>query len=442
MPHAHLRSKLAHAPSARTPQNIMRVAAFACALVMSVTPLRAQDPAPPAVDSLRQRLDELEATVEMLREQLATEAGTAVRTRSRASLELRGRVLVNSLVTSGTTNNADVPLFATVTPANTRPGGATVSMRQTMLGFAVTAPDILGAHFTGDLDVDFFGGQVSSSGGRHFPLLRLRTARAELAWNRVTLMAGQETPLITDVDPVSLASVGTPGFTTAGNLWLWLPQVRATVETPGALRLAIQGAVLAPAPLSPQPAFNTSFDAAERSRWPSLQARVSARWGSEESAAEIGIGIHHGRARVQADSVEHTSKALAITASLPFLEIFEFRGEAFDGQLLSGLGGGGISQGFDNAGAPLRTRGGWGQLNVRPNPRWVFGVGSGIDAPHALDVPTATGRVRNEVDAVHAQWTPAGPLLLGVEYRRIRTAYLSVATQTAHHVNLALGFRF
>ena len=103
-------------------------------------------------------------------------------------------------------------------------------------------------------------------------------------------MAGQDQPLITDLDPVSLATIGTPGFANAGNLWLWLPQLRASYESPGAVRLGVQGAILAPAVQSTIGSFNTGFDAAERSRWPSLQARVSAKWGEEESQGEIGIG--------------------------------------------------------------------------------------------------------------------------------------------------------
>lgn len=422
-------------------QKLMRNLVLAFALVTPVTPAIAQDPGAPAVDSLRQRLEDLEATVEMLREQLATEAGAAVRTRSRVALQLRGRVLMNAVHTSNVANNADVPLFAGGSTFGLSRGGNTISVRQTMLGFAVTAPDILRAHFSGDLDVDFFGGQVASSGGRHFPLLRIRTARAELAWRRVTLMAGQETPLIADLDPISLASVGTPGFTAAGNLWLWLPQVRATLESQTPVRFALQGAVLAPTPASTQSQFSTGFDAAERSRWPSLQARLRARWGSDETAAEVGIGVHRSRLLVQQDTVVRHSKALAVTAHVPFARYFEFRGEAFDGQALAGLGGGGISQNVGPNGRPVRTRGGWGQLNVSPTTRWTFGIGSGIDAPHSDDLTTGA-RLRNEVDALHAQWTPAGPLLLGLEYRRITTWYDVGDYERAHHVNLAIGFTF
>jgi hypothetical protein len=424
-------------------QKLTRFLVAGVAGVTFITPaVRAQDPAPaPAVDSLRQRLEELESTVQMLRDQLATESETAVRTSTRVAFALRGRVLVNALHTSAATNNADVPLFVAPAVANERAGGSTLSMRQTMLGFEVSARDILGARFTGDLDVDFFGGQVPSTGGRHFPLLRLRTARAALAWERLTLMAGQDDPLITDVNPVSVAAIGTPGFTAAGNLWLWLPQVRATYETPGAIRLGLQAAVLAPVASGAAAAFNTGFDAAERSRWPSLQARVSARWGEEESAGEIGIGVHRGRVLTAADSVELTSEAIALSAIVPIGRVLELRGEAFDGQLLSGLGGGGIGQAVSDAGAALRGRGGWAQLNLKPNARWIVGIGAGFDAPELADVPAATGRRRNAAQALHLQWTPAGPVLVGLEWRRIATDY-ATGTRRADHLNLALAFVF
>jgi hypothetical protein len=429
---------------------------FLTAVLLGVTfvtasrpaPLHAQTPTPePAVDSLRQRLEDLEATVQALKEQLSADASTAVRTRSRMGMEFHGRVLVHALHTSAATNNGDLPLFVspllpTLPPLpGERPGGTTLSMRQSMFGLAVTASDILGGTFVGDVDVDFFGGQMTSSGGRHFPLVRLRTARAALMWDRVTLMAGQDQPLITDLDPVSLATIGTPGFANAGNLWLWLPQLRASYETPGAVRFGVQAAILAPVVERTTGAFNAGFDAAERSRWPSLQARLSAKWGEDERSGEIGVGVHSGRVLKLGDAVELKSQALAVSALVPFGRILELRGEFFDGQLLSGLGGGGIGQGTNNNGDALPTTGGWAQLNLKPSMRWMIGVGYGVDAPERDQVPSVTGRLRNEAQALHAQWTPAGPIIVGLEWRKLATTY-ATGVRNADHINLALGFTF
>ena len=95
----------------------------------------------------------------------------------------------------------------------------------------VTDPDVLGGTFSGEVDVDFFGGQQPSSGGRTFPLLRMRRARGHGAVGHAQLLFGQESPLVAERSPRSLASVGFPDFAGAGNLWLWIPQARVTIET-------------------------------------------------------------------------------------------------------------------------------------------------------------------------------------------------------------------
>src|SRR5437660_145244 len=80
----------------------------------------------------------------------------------------------------------------------------------------------------------------------------------------------------------------------AGNLWLWLPQFRATVEQGYTLRLAEQIAVLAPTAGTVQGLFNTQPDSAERSRRPYLQARIRLAWGPTDDPSEIAIGGHLG----------------------------------------------------------------------------------------------------------------------------------------------------
>ena len=118
--------------------------------------------------------------------------------------------------------------------------------------------------------MDFFGGQQPSTGGRTFPLLRVRRAVAELTWNRVALLVGQESPPIAAVSPSSIASIGFPDFAGAGNLWLWIPQVRLSgdLAPAGGIRVGAEVAALAPTSGEPQGTFLTQPDIAERSGRP------------------------------------------------------------------------------------------------------------------------------------------------------------------------------
>jgi hypothetical protein len=411
-------------------------------------------------------------------------------------------VLVNGFYNSRRTNNVDVPQF--VRPDSQALGvpvsGGSLggSLRQTTLSATAFVPRVLGAAFAGDVSADFYGGQQPSPGGRHFPLVRLRNARGTLRWQNAELMVGQDVPMVAAIEPVSVAAVGVAEFGTAGNLWIWLPQARLTLERAvawrgaraggtgngaqalgadpdaGALRLGVQVAALAPNNGDNLGTFDTSADAAERSRRPYLQGRVRARWGEEERAGEVGVGVHRGW--IADPTGPPTSSLTASTATVVNALVpaggvgvlrFDVRGEAFQGQALRGLGGGGIAQTFLIAGAntaaqgttpavrresvPLRTRGGWAQVNARYLELVTVGAGFGIDAPRgpypvagtpqAALVNAAAPRRRNSVIEGHAILRPEGPLIVGLTYRRTRTVY-AAGPLANDHLNLAVGYQF
>ena len=360
------------------------------------------------------------------------------------TVELTGFVLVNGFFNSSQVNNSDVPQIAANDSVGIGNAGGTI--RQTRLGVLVNDPDVLRGAFSGELDVDFFGGQQASSGGRTFPLLRLRRAFATLTWTGVgssaQLLIGQEGPLVADRSPRSLASVGFPDFAGAGNLWLWIPQVRFTGEFGTRLRVAVQGAVLAPGTGAAQPAFTTQPDSAERTGRPSLESRLRLAWGPSDDPNELAIGGHMGwflgNDTLSGDTLL-VSQAVTADGRFKF-GIVELIGEAFSGKALAGLGGGGIGQNTGAGGVPVRTTGGWGQLNLRPNPAWMFGGGCGIDDPKDADV-AAGGRLKNFVCEGHFEWRPPGPMIFGFEFRRLTTTY-TAGDFTANHFNLAAGYRF
>jgi hypothetical protein len=423
-----------------------------------------------SLDSLQARLARAEAAIALLREQVASESQSAVHSRSRIRVELSAQVLTNSFATFGRVNNVDVPQTvlappaSTATPATNDATGFT--LRQTRLGAAASVDDVLGATLASDIDFDLFGGVQNGAGDRRlFPEPRLRTARARLTWSRTELMIGAETPLISDLNPISLASVGIPDFSAAGNLWNWLGQVRLTRELAvlggGASRVrwAIQGAVMSPFTNTIAPGEPDAVDAGERSRLPAVEGRMRGRWGTDAEGdgtiaegligsrgGEVGVGFHRGSVATGVGS-RVASYAFSVDGHAVIARGVELRGEWYSGRLLRGLGGGGIAQNFGRAapaapagslGPPIRDQAGWLQLNVQPHPLLLAGVGCGTDVANANDSPT---RLQNTVCALHAEWRPMQPLVMGAEYRQLGTRF-ATGTYGARHVNVFFGFEW
>jgi hypothetical protein len=458
--------------------SLCRVLAPVVALALSATWLAAQqrpsrdtsvvDSA--ARDSLAARLERAEAAIALLRQQLAVEAGSAVHTRSRLQVELNARIMTNAFLSTQRVNNVDVPQFAlpdlSVPP--TLPGGLPppspgtralgVSVRQSRVGAAVTVDSVLGGTFEGDVELDFFGGVSAGPGDRRlFPEPRMRTARAQLRWARTAVLIGSETPLISDLNPVSLATAALPGFITAGNLWNWLPQLRVSHDVyshRSGLRVGVQGALLSPFTGVQHLAETDAADAGERSARPYVEGRVHLRWGAGgertgapsdvqlgERGGEIGVGMHRGWVRVSGDT-NTAAHALSVDLRYAPTAVVEVRGEAYRGRLVRGLGGGAVGQSFGRApagqalGPPLHDNAGWLQINVQAHPTLIAGAGCGRDVVRKSELAQ---RLSNSVCTTHLMWRPAQPVIVGVEFRRITTRYEERANR-ANHLNLSFGF--
>jgi len=400
-----------------------------------------QDSAQAVTDSLRERLEAAERAIERLQRQAGELDQAKVGTRSRNRVELSGTLLLNGFWSDARVNNSDIPTFV-VTPQDTSglPNGyGAASVRQSMLGLAMTGAHTLGANLSADLQIDFYGGQQPSTGGRTFPVPRIRTMAARLDWPHAGLLIGQETQIISPWNPVSLATVGIPGFTNAGNLWFWVPQARLTLETGARPRIGAQAAVLAPMLGSPQGAFLTQPDSAEKSQRPFVQGRLYTGWGDGERETQIGVGIHRGWIATTGDSLL-VSEAYTADARIALGEHVAVTGEGFIGSALAGLGGGGIGQEFGVNGVPVDSRGGWVQLVLRPTPVWELAGGWGMDDPDDADLP-ATGRFRNVVYGGNVTVRPGGGFFVGGEVRRITTTY-QAGDLSAWHVNVYSGVAF
>ncbi|HEY5939754.1 MAG TPA: hypothetical protein VIT87_02955, partial [Gemmatimonadales bacterium] len=304
---------------------------------------------------------------------MTTTVLTAQEPSSGLDASVHGLILMNAFHTSEDVNNSDVPQF--VLPAGPNPSRSTSSatVRQSRVTVTGIVPEFAGGALSGELDVDFYGGQQPSTGGRTFPLLRIRRALAELTWTQFAVLVGQESPPIVEVSPSTMAAIGFPGFAGSGNLWLWIPQIRlsADLRPTGGIRFGAEVAALAPTSGEPQTAFLTQPDAAERTGRPYLQGRVRGRWGAGANEGEVSFGGHYGWL-TDSTGGQITSEALAVSVWTPLAAGFELRAEAFTGQALAGLGGGGIGQNMVRNGVPVKAKGGWVQLNYRAG-SWELG---------------------------------------------------------------------
>ena len=420
-----------------------------------------RDTSAAATDSLAARLARAEAAIEMLRRQLAIEASSVVKTRSRLQLELSGRVLTNAYYDNARFNSSEVPLYVReglAPPLGTRTGSAGshvfgASIRQTVLGASLGVDSVLGGSFVGDIDVDFFATPAPGVDAFPTPRPRLRTVRAQITWVKTEVMVGSDGPLIADVDPASVATVGLPGFTAAGNLWNWLPQARVSrelfVTMIGATRLrwGAQLALLAPTAGDVHPSELDGVDAGDRAARPSFESRVRVRWGAndapDDQRGEVGIGVHRGWLRISGDTLT-TSRATAVSMRVGLSHGISVRGEAYRGRAVRGLGGGAIGQNFGIAavgqtlGAPLRNTAGWAQLLAQVRPTMATGLGCGVDVVNTADRPD---RQRNASCAANIAWHPTQPVVLGFEIRTLTTHYAS-GTRRGSQINLAAGFEW
>lgn len=363
-------------------------------------------------------------------------------TQTSHEIEVSGVLLFNAYYNDDLVVNRAVPWLAA--PRNPISGdrlealGSTI--RQSRIVVSAYANDVRGARMEGELDVDFFGNR--NDGSRGEPIPRVRRIVGRVIWPNAWLLFGQDALPISSLDPSSFSTVSVPGFTGAGNLSRWMPQIRMGVEMGSSLRIGVEAAAIAPR-------FNTMMeedppnpDPAELSKRPFVQGRLLTRWGESDTGGEVSVGGHYGWFTAGVDSLGIT-KAAAVTARFFLIPKVEFRGEAFLGEALGMLGGGGIDQVLGPDGAPVRTKGGWAQLNVFPLPGIEVGGGYGLDDPTHGDIDPVTGLTYNVTWEIHGHLHVA-PLVVALEYRRLETIYADALyeLQTANHVNFALGFQF
>ena len=436
---------------------LIRIAAAVLfAFTMASAIARAQTS--PDIQNVLERLDKLEAENARLRDEIralraelttpATEERLDVQENRTAELEqtkvaasqrfpvtLTGMLLFNAFKNGQNAGAAQVPAAAALNKAPA-PDGA--SLRQTVLGLKFNGPDLPGGgKASGSLYMDFFAGTNVPANN----LLRIRIATLDLAWKNTTISVGQDKPLISPREPVSLAQVGISPLTAAGNLWNWNPQFRleqrfAVNEHSG---LKAQGQIYETtenysSTLPPQ--FAATL---QRSR-PSYEGRFELFQEHGGRRVELAPGFHIGATHVAGHSVQSRIASFDWLVR-PFAGL-EFSGELFRGSDVAGLG---ALPGFNVSAAgiatPVHSHGEWGQLAYAPTARLSFHAYSGQQANRVADLPSS-GVIRNFVFAGNIMYKFAPNVIAAFEASQARTEYLGFGLRRNNHYDLALAYLF
>jgi hypothetical protein len=407
-----------------------------------------------------QRLDQLEENEQLLTGKVNEQYQTKVESASKYRVRMSGIVLVNLFGNRGSVDNQDVPTIAEEPTAFASTGSIGGTLRQSILGFEVFGPQLLGARTSGNVNLDFGGGFPSVYNGVDSSIVRLRTATLRLDWKNTSVIGGQDQLFISPNAPTSFASLIVPALSYAGNLWVWTPQLRVehrfALANNGAVTL--QSGVLDP--LTGEPPYYQWYrlpQAGERSRVPAVAMRIAYSHPLAGHTLTLGASGYYSR---QNWGYNRTVDGWAGMAdwNLPLDRWFTLSGLFYRGAAIGGLGGGigrsviysGPLVAQSTAIIPLNTVGGWAQLKFQPTPKLEFNAAFGLDNPFAADLRAFSNPVsygdptlaRNRGSFGNVIYRPRSDLLFSFEYRRLRTFKIYDYSNEASQVNLGMGILF
>jgi hypothetical protein len=388
-------------------------------------------PAPPAQPA--PTLAEKVAVQESRTEELAQ---SKVEASQHFPIRVTGMALFNAFLNSRGSGGEQYPTYAW--RGSQASGGG--SLRQTTIGLEYSGPQtFLGGKVRGSVFMDFWGG----AGAPLDQDFRLRTGSIEIDWQSRSIMAGLESPIFAPRQPDSLAQVAFAPLTGAGNLWLWIPQVRFEQQ----LRFTDESGVRAQFGLvqtSEAPLYQDGPAGVEPAR-PGVEGRFEFYHGPDDGRRiEIAPGFHSSITHVAGVSVPSNLFSLDWFAR-PWRKL-EFKGAFFTGQDVGPLGG--LQRGYtigwesgEYGAIPVHSKGGWGQLTFPATSRLSFHLFSGIEDDRAADL--AAGAIgRNWMYGANFFYRLAPNVLLGMESSQARTTYLGKGYRLNNHYDLALAYLF
>ena len=389
-------------------------------------------PAAPATAAIQLAAAPLPEQLEVNERRIAELEQTKVSTDHKFPLSITGMLLENTFWTGKGGGGADNPTLAAATPGQAS-GGAT--FRQTVIGLKYDGADIIGGgKVTGSVYFDLFGG----AGTTLNQMMRLRVASLDSTWKDTTVTFALDKPLISPMEPDSLAQVGVSPLTSAGNLWIWEPQLRVEQRfhfgENGGLRAQLgiwqtaEGGtgVTQYTPAKARPGYQGHFQF-----WKDL---------GHGARIEVAPGFHLSDTHVAGQSVP--SRVFAMDWLIRPIDWIDFSGTFFQGENVGVLGG--LRQGVMFVGDlahAVHATGGMAQLKIRATPRLTFNLYGGQEDDRNSDLqPGSIGK--NQTYAANMVYRFGANVLASFESSQTRTDYLGSGRRMFPHYDLALAYMF
>lgn len=412
--------------------------------------------------SLADRVSELEEGQDLLNSKLVEQSQTKVESGSKYRVRLSGIVLLNLFENRSAVDNTDFPSLALESGQPFSSASFGGSVRQSQIGIEAFGPNIAGARTSASANFDFAGGFPQNTiNGETMGLLRLRTAVIRLDWGNTSLVAGQDFLFFSPLSPTSIATLATPAFSYAGNLWSWTPQVRVEHRIPlgGKSSMMLQAGVLdsLSGDVAPQDRQNANPSWGEQSGQPAYAARVAWTHPLNGQNLTLGAGGYYGR-QFWGYGRNVDGWASTVDVSIPLTRMFSLTGEYYRGRAVAGLWGG-IGQDLLMSGSlfnptsvikGLDSMGGWMQLKFQPRENFQINAAYGQDNPFAGELDRFPNThsysgylyTRNQSPLVNFIYQIRSDVEVSVEYRRLRTMYLNDDPESANHYNATIGYKF
>jgi regulator of replication initiation timing len=411
-------------------------------------------------ESLQQRVTALEETSELLNGKVNEQDQVKIASGSKYRVRLSGVVLMNLFSNRGGVDNQDVPSYAAPTASYGSDNTFGATLRQSEFGLEVFGPDVAGAKISGNIQADFSGGFPNTLDGVNYGLVRLRTASMRMDWKDTSIIAGQDDLFFSPLSPTSFASLAIPAFGYAGNLWGWIPQVRAEHKFyfSDNQNVTVQAGILDNVTGEPPYSeFIRYAQAGENSGQPAYATRVAWSGTVRDQPFTFGVAGYYSP-QEWGFNRKVDGWAGLVDYSIPIASTLNLSGEFYRGRAIGALGGG-VGQSVLFSGDPtdpatqvrgLNSIGGWSQLKFMPASKLEFNGAFGLDNPLARDFNAFPGDLsfygaplkQNRSALVNVIFRPRSNLLLSAEYRHLQTQPSSGTSDAAEQFNLVMGVLF